>query len=213
VREADRFGHVESDEWGSMNMWLAAARSADAFFAQLPRGSDERIKARSRGGIEHQGGLTMHWTKWMGFALLGTLTGCTAETADAPERDGAEPAEATQELSRNALTRRQEAIVLKAVDDICGDTWCEGDHNFSFERLECSNSCRDHAGSCELTFQVFSYDTDIETGPTYTRSCRTPGFTDFASLVERLGDYYALQPAYYDELSECIGRVESELPQ
>jgi hypothetical protein len=149
----------------------------------------------------------------MGIALLGAVTACSAKPGNFDGSADENATETSDELSRTALSNRQQAIVLKAVDDICGDTWCEGDHDFSFDRLECSESCGGHGGSCKLTFRVFSYDTDIQTGPTYARSCRTPGFTGFASLVETFGDYYSLQPAYYEALSECIGRVEAALPK
>jgi hypothetical protein len=158
--------------------------------------------------------VTMKWQKTlgMGLTLLAVGSGCAVDM-DAPH-DGADGAIAatTDALTREGLTKAEEALVLKAIDDICGDTWCEGDHNFSFDRLECVKGCGGHAGRCQLTFRVFSYDTDLETGPTYTRSCRTPGFTGFDSLVETFGDYHSLRPAYYDALTECIGRVESRLP-
>lgn len=149
------------------------------------------------------------------LALLAICSGCAVDTGDTGNSGADETVTvATEALSRKGLTKQEEAVVLKAIDDICGDTWCEGDHNFSFDRLECFNGCagRAGAGQCQLTFRVFSYDTDIETGPTYTRSCRTPGFTGFDSLVGTFGDYHSLQPAYYDALTECIGRVESHLP-
>jgi len=146
------------------------------------------------------------------LTLAAACSGCAVDTDES--RTGADEAlaETTDALRRPGLTKPQEAVVLKAIDDICGDTWCEGDNNFSFDRLECTEGCAGHPGSCQLTFRVFSYETDVETGPSYTRSCRTPGFTGFASLVETFGDYHSLQPAYYDALTECIGRVESHLP-
>ena len=157
----------------------------------------------------------MHWQKMVGMAaaLLAVGSGCAVDM-DEPHRGvGEEGAETTDALTQKGLTKREEAVVLKAIDDICGDTWCEGDHNFRFDRLECVRGCAGDSGHCQLVFRVFSYDTDLETGPTYTRSCRTPGFTGFDSLVATFGDYHALQPAYYDALTECIGRVERQLPQ
>jgi hypothetical protein len=153
----------------------------------------------------------MRGTKWCWAALVASLAGCAFDTTEGV--DGEELGEAGQELRGQALSKRQEATALKLIDDICGDTWCEGDHNFRFDRLECHKGCGHSAGTCQLTFRVFSYDTDIETGPTYVRSCRTGGFTGFESLVSTQGSYQALQPAYYDALSECISRVESALPQ
>jgi hypothetical protein len=156
----------------------------------------------------------MQRQKKVGMMLVvwATCSGCAVDMDEV--RNGAEEplGEATGDLTQKGLTKQEEAVVLKAIDDICGDTWCEGDHNFSFDRLECVEGCAGRGGSCQLTFRIFSYDTDLETGPTYTRSCRTPGFTGFDSLFETFGDYHALQPAYYDALTECIGRVESHLP-
>ncbi len=157
----------------------------------------------------------MDWQKMLGMALT-LLAACSACAVDVGgERVGAEErlAEMADALTRKGLTKVEEAVVLKAVDDICGDTWCAGDHNFSFDRLECVKGCAGSPGSCQLRFRVFSYDTDVETGPTYTRSCRTPGFAGFDSLVESFGDYHSLQPAYFNALTQCLGRVESHLPE
>lgn len=147
------------------------------------------------------------------FAMMGamSLAGCAVDTADTGEDPPS--AELTEELTRNALSGEQQAKVLKLIDDICGDTWCEGDHNFSFDRLECQKACGKQPSSCKLTFRVFSYDTDIETGPTFVRTCRTGNFSGFASLVKTQSGYQSLQPAYYDALTSCISEVESNLPQ
>ena len=145
-----------------------------------------------------------------GLLLWGiTLAGCAFDTTAEPEESVAELSEG---LVKSALTKAQQAKVLKLVDDICGDTWCEGDHNFSFDRLQCRQGCARQPGSCELTFRVFSYDTDVETGPTYVRTCTTPGFTGYASLVKTTGTYESLQPEFFGALTECIGDVESQLP-
>jgi hypothetical protein len=159
-------------------------------------------------------GVTMLWQKTLGLGLtlLAAGSGCAFEMDDPGARADEDVAQTTGALAHNGLSKPEEAAVLKAIDDICGDTWCEGDHNFSFDRLECVKGCAGRSGSCRLTFRVFSHETDVKTGPTYTRSCRTLGFAGFGSLVESFGDYHALQPAYYDALTECIGRVESQLP-
>jgi hypothetical protein len=143
-------------------------------------------------------------------AILATLLGgCAVEATGALDEQFL--AEAPQELKRNTLSDREQATVLKLIDDICGDTWCEGDHNFRFDRLECQKGCGGKDGTCKLTFRVFSYDTDVETGPTFVRSCRTGAFTGFDSLVTQ-GGFSSLEPAYYDALTACISRIEGELP-
>ena len=142
---------------------------------------------------------------------IGTL-GCSAATDDTGVAES-EAQASEQALTSNALTKPQASAVLKLVDDICGDTWCEGDHNFRFDRLECTRPCAKAPGTCRLTFRIFPYDSDVETGPTYTRSCKTRGFQGFASLVDTAPNgYQSLDWDYYDALSACIDQVESELP-
>lgn len=155
----------------------------------------------------------MKTLKLVAMGWLMAIAACTLP-AEAPDEEVAEDAaELSEGLHVNALDESEQALVLKLIDDICGDTWCEGDHNFRFDRLECRPGCNARAGGCKLTFRLFSHDTDIETGPTYTRACRTSGFTDLESLVLTSGEYRSLQPAYYDALSRCISRVESRLPR
>src|ERR1043165_2452596 len=124
----------------------------------------------------------MNSSYWGLLALAGAL-GCAVDTGAAAVDDDESVGESVEALKKNALTAAQQATALKLIDDICGDTWCEGDHNFRFDRLVCQEGCRDRPGSCEMTFRVFSYDTDVDTGPTFVRSCRTTGFTGFDSLV------------------------------
>lgn len=145
-----------------------------------------------------------------GFLLILAMTGGCAFDVDSLPAEGL--GESAQAQSRNALSRRESRTVLQLVDNICGDTWCEGDHNFSFDQIECQQGRSVHPGSCRLTFRLFSHDTTLEAGPTFTRVCRTSNFSGFASLVQTTGEYQSLQPAYYQALSDCIARVESNLP-
>ncbi|MEO6603321.1 MAG: hypothetical protein ABIQ16_25780 [Polyangiaceae bacterium] len=137
--------------------------------------------------------------------------GCGSAPSDAPS---AEEVQSTQqELAVNALTKGQASTVLRLVDDICGDTWCEGDHNFHFDRIECSRPCGKVPGTCRLELRIFPYDADLKTGPTYARSCKTSGFRGFASLVDTAPNgYQSLNWEYYDALSACINDLESQLP-
>jgi hypothetical protein len=148
-------------------------------------------------------------TSYWGLVALAGALGCAVDTGGGADAETA--GESSEALRKHALTAAQASTALKLIDDICGDTWCEGDHNFRFDQLVCHAGCGGRAGTCKLTFRLFSYDTDVETGPTYTRSCTTPGFTGFESLVQSTGTYQSLVPAYYEALTECIGRVESEL--
>jgi len=148
--------------------------------------------------------------------LTGVITtGCVAASDDATAGNDAPSSveTAAEELKANALTKKQASTVLKLVDDICGDSWCEGDHNFHFDQIECTRPCGKTAGTCRLAFRIFPYDSDLQSGPTYKRTCKTGGFSAFSSLVETAQNgYQSLNWDFYDALSACISQLESELP-
>jgi hypothetical protein len=135
-------------------------------------------------------------------------TACSAGASPSVEVSEAAPVEAHSEaLTENALTAAQAKTTLRLIDNICGDTWCDGDYDFGFRRLSCSKA----AHTCTLTLQAFPVDGAQSSQPSYWRSCKTPGFTGFASLVTTLNGYQSLNDDYYDLLTECISRVESNL--
>jgi hypothetical protein len=145
------------------------------------------------------------------------LGGCAAEVAPEADEDAiteeATLGEAESALCKNALSRVQEKTALKLIDDICGDTWCEGDNNFAFLSLQCrAATSKTKEGSCTLKLDIIPRVDDP--APHYRRSCTTSGFTGFASLVSKSpSGYQSLQPAFYDALSACIDDLESKLPR
>lgn len=153
---------------------------------------------------------------WAGLMLCVLGTGCSAEAGELAPDNGhdTEAAQSEEALSSNILTKKQASTVLDLIDDICGDSWCEGDHNFHFERIQCWRACSgERAGTCQVTFRIFPHDTDLDTGPTYVRTCKTLGFAGFSSLVDTAANgYQSLNWDYYDALSACISEVEDELP-
>jgi hypothetical protein len=121
----------------------------------------------------------------------------------------ATPVESQSEaLAVNALSAAQAKTALRLIDTICGDTWCDGDYDFGFRRLTCSKA----GHTCTLTLQAFPVEGVTSSQRSYWRSCKTPGFTGFASLVNTAPNgYQSLNDDYYESLSECISLVESHL--
>lgn len=151
------------------------------------------------------------------LSVLSTiiLGGCAAELAPDGALEAEELGEAESALCKNALTASQEKTALKLIDDICGDTWCEGDNNFAFLALTCRTGTGKAAngGTCTLKLDIIPR-IDETTPPRYRRTCTTRGFRGFASLVTTsTNGYQALEPAFYDALSECINELESDLPR
>jgi len=124
------------------------------------------------------------------------------------EPDPAAAQSEASDLTKNALTQKQQKTTLKLIDDICGDSWCEGDYDFGFRLISCTKSAR----TCTLTLQIFPRD-GVSAGQTsYWRSCKTSGFTNFSSLVTTAPNgYQSLNDDYYEALTECIQRIETNL--
>ena len=147
-----------------------------------------------------------------------SLGACAVDVGDGPSSVGSEElaaeslGESDAALCRNALSPAQEKTALKLIDDICGDTWCEGDHDFAFEHLTCrSGSPRSPGnGVCTLKLRIISRD---DATRSYPRTCTTRGFAGFGSLVETASSgYQSLNWDYYLSLSDCINELEAELP-
>jgi len=114
------------------------------------------------------------------WLVIWTLTGCSAQ---APEHDDGEIQEAESEslCVKNALTPAQEQAALKAIDDICGDTWCEGDDNFAFRELRCSAPRGDRDGACKLELRIIPLEGAPGYPHTFERHCTTGDFSGFSA--------------------------------
>ena len=148
---------------------------------------------------------------WGGLASVCglSLAACSAGAGPQVEVSEASPVQSQSEaLAVNALSPAQSKTVLRLIDTICGDTWCDGDYDFGFRRLTCSRAGQ----TCTLTLQAFPIEGVPASQKSYWRACKTPGFTGFSSLVNTAPNgYQSLTDDYYDVLSECISRVESNL--
>ena len=139
--------------------------------------------------------------------IAAQLLGCAGSVDTGQEEsDTPESAAASAELCRSSLSREEERTALKLVDDICGDTWCEGDFNFAFNDLRCSRS----SGSCALQLDLLPRVDG--TVPRYARTCHTRDFRGFTSLVQTSeSGYQSLNWDFYEQLTDCISRLEDEV--
>ena len=117
----------------------------------------------------------------------------------------AAPADA--DVRRQRLTSAEERVVLRLIDDICGDTWCEGDHAFRFTRF----SCHPKRGGCLLVAQVASWSHE----PLQWRWRAQPvrGFPRYSDMVSTGPDgARALQPAFYAAVGDAVRAMQASVP-
>jgi hypothetical protein len=104
----------------------------------------------------------------------------------------------------------EKAGILQAIDNICGDTWCEGDFVFRFDKvtLDTENN-RTHV------FFNMSYPDFIEldsqatiVNQSYDVSCVVPGYSTYTGIME---NEYQLNWDFYLSLTDCIQKLEERL--
>lgn len=121
------------------------------------------------------------------------------------------------------ITKQDTARALRAIDDQCGDTWCEGDYSFQFKKLLCFQD----STSCKLYFNM-SYEnqekgnevTDPKTGAvyqiaseaySYQVACRINNIRELSDLLTGEGPHKRLNRRVYSSLTDCISRLEEKL--
>jgi hypothetical protein len=104
------------------------------------------------------------------------------------------------------LTATQERTVLRLVDDVCGDTWCEGDHAFRFHRF----SCDPRRERCALAISIAPYDEQPRRWR--SRSLRITGFPRYADMVRTGPDgHRALQDPFYEAVGTAVRAAEASV--
>lgn len=103
------------------------------------------------------------------------------------------------------FSARQEKKVLQAIDNVCGDTWCEGDYNFQFNTFICDKK----TNSCELNFQFIVTNDDGENEKfSPEQVCRFENISEFSQLMD---GKWSLNDDFYQDVTECITEKESEV--
>ena len=94
------------------------------------------------------------------------------------------------------------------IDNICGDTWCDGDWNWSFKKI----ACKLDLGSCTWTALISPSVPVARPVPVYWRSCKVSGVHSFEDLVTTTGTYQEIDQSYYQASTDCVFKIEPKLP-
>jgi len=82
--------------------------------------------------------------------------------------------------------------VITAIDQICGDVWCEGDYDYKFNSISFDTK----NNTTILFFQMID-----SLKRTYNEKCNIIGYS---KPEEILTSYGSLQSDFYDKLNTCI---------
>lgn len=121
----------------------------------------------------------------------------------------------SQLFAADYLNPSQQDDVITAIDNICGDTWCEGDYDFNFESIECSTATH----SCIVKFEVLSivWDEDYsqpEFTAKFNTKCVLPSIHSISDIIylpsyDKYNDTI-LNQDFYEALTDCITEREQE---
>jgi len=109
---------------------------------------------------------------------------------------------AAQDVRADDLSRREEKRALFAIDQICADTWCEGDYNFRFRDLICNFTL----GSCVLKYQTSPWPSREGQKVSWSNpfTCVIRNISNFDQLITVRGRQDDLNSDPYEQITECI---------
>ncbi len=87
--------------------------------------------------------------------------------------------------------------IVKAIDYICGDIWCEGYYDYKFIGLSCDKSGQD----CDLSFQFKESFDDRRVQYSPVQVCHIDGISSLNQVME--DDQY-LQFGFINKLNDCF---------
>lgn len=129
----------------------------------------------------------------------------------------------------NDLSQREASTWSEEIDNICGDTWCEGEFNWSFYDAKCDFE----SGTCTMEMILMesiydseqSYIAEIRSYPgvdvdrdymdeevnVYYGTCTMKGMTSISDVLNASKNSYSEKS--YDMISNCVTELEEEYYQ
>ncbi len=102
------------------------------------------------------------------------------------------------------------STILKAIDNICGDTWCEGDYSYRFHKVTLDTA----RNSTRVVFTMSIQDpSEIDSSAVILKqkfdvSCNVAGYSSFATIMQTNDQ---LNWDFYTNLTDCIQKLEGRL--
>ncbi len=94
----------------------------------------------------------------------------------------------------------ENARVLNAIDNICGDIWCEGYYEYKFLDLACDKNSH----QCDLSFKFIESIDDRQKIYSPVQVCHLEGIEGLDQVMANEQD---LQFGFIDKLSNCFDNL------
>ena len=113
----------------------------------------------------------------------------------------------------NASDLPQSSLILNSLNSVCSDTWCEGDFNLNFRKLNCNFEAQltfsNRKGACKLDFVMTPHGSSPLSGK--SESCLLTGYSSASALTRECGNSYdsTLSDRLYQDVSNCIAALEA----
>ncbi len=115
----------------------------------------------------------------------------------------------TQTSFANDLSSKEESSLLTSIDNICGDTWCEGDFNFSFNSFVCDFDKSECVMEYEFIDYYFDQDWEI-TGEVRTAASCAIKAGSLEEISENRGFGLSYNDYLYETVTDCIWDAEAD---
>ncbi len=102
------------------------------------------------------------------------------------------------------FTPEQNTTILRTIDNVCGDTWCEGDYNFKFITF----SCEKEMSTCHLNFRFIKSENDEDQILSPIQVCHFKNIKSYDQVME---GHHSLNGDFLDRISDCISNKESSV--
>ena len=116
------------------------------------------------------------------------------------------------------LTQDDKQRGLRAIDIICGDTWCEGDFGYKFQEINCDSSSKTCTVKMEISLHPEEEFNITDEGKNFTGSistshrvaCTVKNVSSIADVL-RPTPNLDLVDSFYTPLSDCIMALGNRL--
>jgi hypothetical protein len=141
--------------------------------------------------------------------LAASGTFATVSTAQAAGASTTGQVEEARRDTDRLLSEADERAVLREIDNICGDTWCEGEFDYSFKKLDCRRSTRSCSFQFDYIYRIYEQGSGrVSMRLGFPTTCKFENILSGDELVDRSHGRTTYSDRLYNLVNDCINSNE-----